>query len=73
MSQTKHTTFYKETKGKRAGQQCAYTTIKHTPHHAMLRAEYAGTSYSHDDNAILYFVPGVALDRPMGKDVKRVY
>jgi hypothetical protein len=63
----KHSTFYSNKNGKQI-----YTTIKNTPYHDFLRSDHNGTTYNHDDNAILYFIIGMPLDKPMGKNIKRI-
>ena len=64
----KHTTFYTY-----KGEQRIYTTISHSPMHATLRKRDGGTTYRHDDDAALYIVGGMfPLDKPIGKNVKRV-
>ena len=57
----KHSTFYKH-----RGVNRIYTTVKPTDYHAMLRAEYDGKTYRHDDNDKLYFIyPSMPLDKPL--------
>ena len=63
----KHSTFYKDKKESRV-----YTTIKNTPYHKFLRDDCEGVTYQHDDKAKLYFMYPLALDKPIGKNVKRV-
>lgn len=63
----KHSTFYIH-----KGTRQMYTTIKHTGHHAFLRAHHDGKTYEHDENAKVNFVVGLPLDKPIGKNVKEV-
>jgi len=56
----KHSTFYNS-----KGQISVYTTIKLTDHHKFLREDYEGRTYSHEDNAALYFIESMPLDRPI--------
>jgi len=57
----KHSTFYTAPNG----QKRVYTTIKNTDHHTFLRDAYNGKTYLHDDNAALFFVEGMPLDKPI--------
>jgi len=63
----KHSTFYSK-----KGQKRVYTTISHTQHHQYLRESLNGKTYTHDDNAALFFVEGMPLDKPIPviKEVK---
>jgi|TARA_R110002051_G_scaffold318742_1_gene401530 hypothetical protein len=67
----KHSTFYKD----KFGMQQVYTTIKNTPHHEFLRDDHDGKTYSHEDNATLYFIaPDVMpLGIPIGKNVEQIF
>jgi hypothetical protein len=68
----KHTTFYISQRGKSKGEKRIYTTISHSPMHKNLRDNCVGVTYQHSDDAALYFVAGMLLDKPIGKHVEEV-
>lgn len=57
----KHSTFYTDKKGKTH----IYTTISLTDYHKFLRDDHNGKTYLHHDNAALYFIEGMPLDKPI--------
>lgn len=56
----KHSTFW------RSGYQFeVYTTFRLTPHHQFLREKYNGKTYEHPADAILHFIMGMPLEKPL--------
>ena len=58
--------------GKRTPRLRIYTTKSLTPHHEWLRECCDGRTFEHSPEAVLYFSPGVPLDRPMGSGVREI-
>lgn len=64
-----HTTIYYH--GKKHG-WTSYTTKAHTPHHAFLRDKHQGRTWEHDGKTSFFFILGIPLVEPIGKDFAEV-
>jgi len=63
----KHSTFYAH-----KGRTRVYTTVSHSAMHRHLRNAHSGRTYEHSDDAALFFIPGMPLDKPVGNHTKRI-